>query len=144
MKLKRATTKDISELLEIEKTTVGLKVYSRWKDEKEMKERLDNEIVCFIENDGAIVGSISYEILNENHAEVSAIVIKPEFQKQGLGRKAMDFILKKLSDFKRITIEVHPDNHSMKLYESLGFKVESRAGNRYDGEPRLIMIKKQR
>lgn len=45
----------------------------------------------------------------------------------------MDLILKKLSDFKRITIEVHPDNHSKKLYESLGFKVKSRAENRYDG-----------
>ncbi|MFA7319631.1 MAG: GNAT family N-acetyltransferase [Parcubacteria group bacterium] len=141
MKLQRATIEDIQALLEIEKTTIGVKTYSRWRDEKEMKERLDSEVVYLIENDGVTVGSISYEIKNENHADISALVVKPEFQRQGLAKQAMELLLEELKNFKKLTLEVHPDNHSVKLYESFGFVTESRQENYYDGEPRLIMIK---
>jgi ribosomal protein S18 acetylase RimI-like enzyme len=141
VKLIRATTKDIQVLLEIERTTIGLKVYSRWNDEKEMKERIGSEVVYLINNGEVTVGSISYEIKDENHADISAIVIKPEFQKQGLAKQAMKLILKELKGFKKLSLEVHPDNHAVKFYESFGFVAESRKENYYDGEPRLIMIK---
>ena len=143
MKLKRATIKDIQALLEIEETTVGLRVYSRWKDEKEMIARLDSEIVYFVKNDDVTVGSISYEIKSENHADISALVIRSEFQRQGMGKQAMKLLLEELKDFKKLTLEVHPDNHALKLYESFGFITQSRKENYYDGESRLIMVKNQ-
>jgi ribosomal protein S18 acetylase RimI-like enzyme len=142
MELIRATIKDIQTLLEIEKTTIGLKVYSRWRDEKEMKERIDVEVVYLIKNREAVVGSISYEIKGENHVDISALVIKPEFQRQGLAKQAMKMLLEELKNFKKLSLEVHPDNHSVKLYESFGFITESRKEKYYDGEPRLIMVKK--
>lgn len=141
MELIRATAKDMPTLLEIEKTTIGSRVYSRWSSEKEMKERLDYEVVYLIKNNEVIVGSISYEIKDTNHADISTLVIKPEFQRQGLAKQAMKMLLEKLKGFKKLTLEVHPDNHSVKLYESLGFITESRKEDYYDGEPRLIMIK---
>lgn len=142
MELGRATIEDIQTLLEIEETASGSRVYSRWCDKKEMKERLDTEVVYLIKDDGAVTGSISYEIKNDEHADISALVVKPEFQRRGLARKAMELIMEELKSFQKITLEVHPDNHSVKLYESFGFAVESRQENYYDGEPRLIMVKK--
>jgi len=41
---------------------------------------------------------------------------------------------------KRIELVTHPDNPALKLYESLGFTVESRKENYWgDGEPRLVL-----
>lgn len=142
MKLIRATDKDIQKLLEIEKTTAGLKIYSGYFNEKEIEEWIDNDIVYLIKNDGVIVGSISYEVKDKNHAYISGLVIKPEFQKQGLARQAMELLLEELKKFKKLSLAVHPDNHAVRLYESLGFVVETRKENYFgDGEPRLVMIK---
>jgi len=144
MKLERATIKDIQILLEIEKTTVGLKVYSGYFNEKEVEEWINNDVVYIIKNDGAIVGSISYELKSENHAYISGLVIKPEFQKQGLAKQAMELLFDELKNFKQLSLVVHPNNHAVKLYESFGFVVESRKENYFgDGEPRLIMVKQQ-
>ncbi len=142
MELIRATTKDIQTLLEIEKTTIGLKLYSGYFNEKEVEGYVKNSIVYLIKNNDDIVGSISYDVINSNHADISGLVIKPEFQKKGLAKKAMELLFEKLRDYKKLSLCVHPDNHACKLYESFGFKVESRKENHFgDGEPRLIMIK---
>ena len=140
--LERATIKDAQILLEIEKTTVGLKVYSGYFSEKEIKEWINNDVVYLIKNGEKIAGSISYEIKDKNHAYISGLVIKPEFQKQGLARQAMELLFDELQDFKKLSLVVHPDNHAVKLYESFGFVTESRKENYFeDGEPRLIMVK---
>jgi len=141
IELVRATIEDIQTLLEVENTTIGLKVYSRWRGKREMLARHDDEAVYLIRNDEVIVGSISYEVKEKNHVDISALVIKPEFQRQGLARQAVELLLEELKGFKKLTLEVHPDNHSVKLYESFGFATESRKENYYDGEPRLIMVK---
>lgn len=142
MELVRATIKDIQTLLEIEKATIGLKIYSGYFNEKEIKEWISGDIIYLIKNESTIVGSISYEINNENHAHISGLVIRPEFQKQGLVKQAMALLLDELKIFKHLSLAVHPDNHAVKLYESFGFVIESRKENYFgDGEPRLIMIK---
>ena len=142
MKLKRATIKDIQTLLEIEKTTIGLKLYSGYFNEKEVEGYVKNSIVYLIKNNDDIVGSISYDVINSNHADISGLVIKPEFQKKGLAKKAMELLFKELKDYKKLSLCVHPDNHALKLYESFGFKKESRKENYFgDGEPRIIMVK---
>jgi ribosomal protein S18 acetylase RimI-like enzyme len=144
MELIRATIKDIQTLLEIEKTTIGLKLYSGYFNEKEVEEYVKNSIVYLIKNNDDIAGSISYDVIDSNHADISGLVIKPEFQRQGFGRKAMELLFEKLKDYKKLSLCVHPDNHARNLYESFGFKVESRKENYFgDGEPRLLMIKNQ-
>lgn len=144
MELIRATTKDIQTLLEIEKTTIGLKLYSGYFDEKEVEEYVKNSIVYLIKNNNDIVGSISYDVMDSDHVDISGLVVKPEFQKQGMARMAMELLFEKLKDYKKLSLCVHPDNHARKLYESFGFKVESCKENYFgDGEPRLIMVKQQ-
>ncbi len=142
MELIRATTRDIQILLAIEKTTIGLKLYSGYFTEKEVEEYVKNSVVYLIKNDNDIVGSISYDVMDSDHADISGLVVKPEFQKQGMARMAMELLFEKLKDYKKLSLCVHPDNHARKLYESFGFKMESRKENHFgDGEPRLIMVK---
>jgi [ribosomal protein S18]-alanine N-acetyltransferase len=145
MKLIEATIKDAPTLLEIEKTTIGLKVYSGYFTEEEIRdEYLKNETVYLMENDGIIVGSISFEVKDDGHACVGGLVVKTEFQKQGFAKQAMSLLLEKLKNFRKLSLVVHPDNHAVKLYESFGFVVQSREENYFgDGEPRLIMTKIQ-
>ncbi len=144
MKLIQSTIEDIQTLLEIEKTAKGLKVYSGYFTQKEVTEWFNNEVVYLIKNDGVTVGSISYKIEAVDHADISGLVIKPEFQKQGFAKKAIVLLFEKLKDFKKLSLVVHPDNHAVKLYKSLGFMQESRKENYFgDGEPRLMMIKNQ-
>ena len=142
MKLIKATNKNITKLLEIEETARGLKVYSGYFSEKEIKEWLESDEVYLIEMDNNVVGSLSYEIKNHSHAYISGLVIKPEFQKRGLARKAMLLLIKKLERYEKLSLVVHPENHAVKLYESLGFAQKSIKENYFgDGEPRLIMTK---
>ena len=142
IKLQRATLDDVQTLLEIEKTTIGIKTYSGYFTEEEIKDYIKNTVVYLIKKGNDIAGSISYEIKDENHADLSGLVIKPEFQKQGLAKKALAKLLEELNKFKLIDLVVHPDNVSaLKLYESFGFVVKCRKENFYgDGEPRLVMV----
>ena len=142
MELIQATTKDIQKLLEIEKTTIGLKLYFGYFNEEEVEGYVKNSVVYLIKNDNDIVGSISYDVIDSDHADISGLVIKPEFQKQGMAKRAMELLFEKLKNYKKLSLVVHPDNHARKLYESFGFEKESRKENYFgDGEPRIIMIK---
>lgn len=142
MNLIKATIEDAQILLEIEKTAIDLKVYSGYFTEAEIREWIENESVYLIENNGVIVGSISSEEKDKDHACVSGLVIKSEFRKLGFAKQSIILLLEKLKNHKQLSLSVHPDNHAIKLYESFGFVVESRKENYFgDGEPRLIMIK---
>lgn len=142
MELIKAKIEDIQTLLEIEKTAKGLRVYSGYFNKEEIDEWIKNESIYIIENNSVVVGSISYEVKDRDHVCISGLVIKPEFQRQRLARQAMELLLDKLRGFKKLSLEVHPNNHAAKLYKSFGFVVESRKENYFgDGEPRLIMVK---
>ncbi|MGW8184926.1 MAG: GNAT family N-acetyltransferase [Candidatus Moraniibacteriota bacterium] len=142
IKLFRATIEDANVLLEIERTTEGLGVYSGYYTQEEIINWIKTEIVFIIKKDDLVAGSISYEIKDKNHVYISGLVVRPEFQKMGIAREAMNLLLDKFGDVKRFSLVVHPDNHAVKLYESLGFSRESVVENYFgDGEPRMIMVK---
>ncbi len=140
--LEKATAKDVDQYLAIEKSVIGPKTYSGITDENEAKEEFQNNQVFFIKKDGEIVGTIQYEIKSSDHAYLSGLAIDKRFQGQGIGREAVKLILNKLKNIKRIHIVTHPDNlAALKLYQSLGFIMESRKENYYgDGEPRLTLV----
>ncbi len=140
--LTKATNADIEELIEIEKTAAGLKIYSPMLIEDEWLVVLDIGVVYLVEAKGATVGSICYEKKGESHVRISGLVVEPHFQGQGIGRAAIEKVLEELKDTKHIDLDVHPENtKALKLYESLGFVAKSRKENFYgDGEPRLILV----
>ena len=112
-------------------------------DPAEAKEELEKCLVYFIKINNETVGSISYEWKNQNHAYIAGLTIIPEFQGRGLAREAMVKILAEIGEIQRIDLVTHPENaKAIKLYQSLGFKIESQKENYYgDGEPRVIMAK---
>ncbi|HWQ60510.1 MAG TPA: GNAT family N-acetyltransferase, partial [Candidatus Fimivivens sp.] len=79
-----------------------------------------------------------------DHAYISGLVIVPKFQRRGLARKAMNMLLDELKGFPHLALDVHPDNHAVKLYESLGFVATESVENFYgDGQPRIIMVRER-
>ncbi len=143
--LKKAGLDDIPKLLEIEKSVAGTKIYSAMLNENEWRDEIQNNTVYVVEKGDEVVGSISYEKKSEDHIYISGLTIDPSFQNQGIARQAMKIILDKLKDINRIDLVVHPNNYpALKLYQSLGFAIESRQENYFgDGEPRLVLVLKK-
>ena len=139
---KHANEEDIMELLLIEQTTVGLKTYSAMLEQSEWEDAIKNGPVFLVKNsEEENIGYVSYELKSNNHAYISGIVIVPKFQGQGLAKRIMNHVLEEIHVIKRIDLVTHPDNiKAIKLYESLGFTIESRKENYFgDGEPRVTM-----
>lgn len=142
---RKVTIQDIDKFIEIEKTAVGLKVYSGIIEPEEAREEIENNEVYFIIKDHKIVGSTECQIKGSKHAYLGGLVVLPEFQGQGIARKAAQFRLDILKDMDRIDLVTHPHNNKIiMLYLSLGFHIESWKDNYYgDGEPRLILVRQK-
>lgn len=142
--LVKALKEDIGVLIEIEKLVAGQKTYSAMLTMEEWLEQFnkENNKIFFVKRGEEVLGEVSYEIKEPGHAYIDGLVIKPNFQGQGIGREVMKIILEELKDFKRIDLVTHPDNTAaVKLYQSMGFIVESRKENYFDdGEPRLVLV----
>jgi ribosomal-protein-alanine N-acetyltransferase len=144
IQLIRATAQDVDELLEVEKTTIGLKVYSGYFTKEELGDWVNDEIVFLIKNGDDIVGSLSYQIKSNDHAYISGLVIKKKFQRKGFAMEAMKKLIDEhLKNYKLIDLAVHPENHAVMLYEELGFQKGKMIENYFgDGEPRMMMEKR--
>lgn len=141
----KANEQDIPMLLELERAVSGRNIYSPMLDEDEWREELEKSHVFLIENESEVIGTVSYEQKEDNHAYISGLVIDPRFQRKGIGRQVLTQLLERLKDLKRIDLVTHPDNHAaLQLYQSLGFVIESRRENYYgDGEPMLVLALKR-
>jgi ribosomal protein S18 acetylase RimI-like enzyme len=141
---KKATKKDADKILELERLTIRDKTYSCLKNKNEVLKEFENSEIYLIYKDEHLVGSTEFQMKSPQHAYLAGLIIDPRFQGQGIGREAMKFRLSKLKKVKRIDLVTHPDNFKMiNLCQSLGFKIEKRIENYYgDGEPRLVMVKK--
>jgi ribosomal protein S18 acetylase RimI-like enzyme len=141
--LRRAEAGDIDDILALEKSLDGTKIYSALTDRKELEEEIKSTIFYVMEKDGKIVGDTAYEMKGENHAYIDGLVVSPEFQGQGIARQAMTMILEELKNIKVIDLVTHPENErAIKLYESIGFKKVGEPIENYygDGQPRIKMV----
>lgn len=143
--LQKITVNDnnIKTYIALEEGVIDKKTYSVITEPKKVIEEIENNECFFIKKGGEIIGSIEYQIKRPEQAYIGGIVVKPDFQGQGIARKALSIILDKLKDMKRIDLVTHPQNiKSLNLYQSLGFIIESRKENYYgDGEPRLVLAR---
>jgi ribosomal protein S18 acetylase RimI-like enzyme len=92
-------------------------------------------VVADVAKENTIVGEIHCYKLEPrvfNHILTDlTIVISPEYQKKGLGKKLFETLLSNISnnraDILRVELTVRESNaNALKLYESLGFKAEGR------------------
>jgi len=139
--LKRAIDDDIPQLIELEKSVAGTKIYDPMLTGEEWLVALEIGFVYLIQVHGVSVGSISYEKKGDSWMHISGLVVDPGFQGKGIGREALTQLLVELKGVKRIDLVTHPDNaKALKLYKSFGFVEESRKENFFgDGEPRIIL-----
>jgi ribosomal protein S18 acetylase RimI-like enzyme len=140
--LKKVGSEDIPTLISIEQSVSGSKLYSPMLTNGEWSEALKKNITYLITEGDTIVGEVSYEMKDLSHAYIDGLAVSPAFQGRGIAREAMGMILDELKDVGQIDLVTHPENlKAIKLYESLGFKIESRIENYFgDGEPRVRMV----
>ena len=139
--LQRATLDDIETFIDIEKTGLGLQTYSTMTEKDEVEKIITNSEVYLIKKEGVVAGNVSFEIKSPEHAYIDGLILKPEFQGQGIAREAMNLIMEKVKDYKRIDLVTHPKNtKAIMLYLSLGFEIEAWKDNYFDdGEPRIVL-----
>ena len=140
-----ASISDVDTFVALERKVSGSKIYSPILDRNEMLREFEKNKMFLIKMGGVTVETIMYELKAANHAYISGLVIDPDSQRQGIGRKSMLLLLEMLVGLSRIDMVTHPDNNAaLSLYESLGFSVESRQENYFgDGEPRLVLVRQQ-
>lgn len=141
--LERATPTDIKVFMQLEQSVSNPKTYPGSAREEDALDELTNTEVYFIKRDGQIVGNIAYEMKTEHCAEITGLMVSPNYKRQGAGREALTAVLDKLKGVKRIFLVTHPENdEALPLYQSLGFHIESRVENYYgDGQPRLVLVR---
>jgi len=137
----RATEKDAAAFLEIEESIPLTPIYSPTTGLNESVEEIENNIIYMIREGDKIVGTVMYQMKSPDHAYISGLTIRPDFQGRGLGKTAMEKILEELKDIPVIDLATHPDNaRAIELYESLGFTISERIENYFgDGESRIVM-----
>lgn len=140
IQFRKATIDDIQTLLKLENSIAGTHTYSAMLTESEWLEAMDTEQVFLIEQDGVVIGNLSYEIKNDDHVYISGLLIHPDHQGKGYGRQTLVKVLTQFPNVSKIDLVTHPDNPARLLYESLGFVVTERKENYFgDGEPRLVL-----
>jgi [ribosomal protein S18]-alanine N-acetyltransferase len=131
---------DMEVLIDIERSVPETNTYSPMLTARAWKEELAENTVEIIKLGDFAVGSIAYKEKSPNHIYISGIIVRPEYQGRGIATNAIQSVLAKYPDAERIDLVTHPDNPALKLYESIGFKVEERKENYFgDGEPRLVL-----
>ena len=110
--------------------------------EDALREITENILYLLRTHDG-VVGSVAYRVRPDGSVYISSMVVDSEHRRRGFARAAMSYILELNKDAPRIDLVTHPENErALRLYLSLGFKIESRRENYFgDGEPRLVLAK---
>ncbi|MFC4024631.1 GNAT family N-acetyltransferase [Oceanobacillus longus] len=128
--IERATKEDANVILEIQKLAYisEAELYNDY-DIMPLKEDIETAVRSFEKNvvlkyfneDGKIVGSV--RAFGENgDCHINKLMVHPEYQNQGIGRKLMEEIEKY---FNHVTFKLFTGSRSTKniaLYEKLGYK----------------------
>ncbi len=119
--------------------------------EDEWKRRVKNALFAFSNDE--LVGMITYTFENKSKtkhiANIFGVYIIPEYREQGIGKKLINEVLKKIQnnkDIVKIKLSVNPEQkEAVKLYENAGFitvgqlKKELQVENKFYDE--LVMEK---
>ncbi|MBY8999518.1 MAG: ribosomal protein S18-alanine N-acetyltransferase [Candidatus Heimdallarchaeota archaeon] len=106
------------------------------------------ELCCVMEQDGKMVGFLigGYTPV-PRQAHILSFAILDEYRGKGLGKELLNHFLNRVDilDFSSVKLEVNIDNQrAIELYESLGFRIESRIRKYYqDNSDAYLMIKRE-
>jgi ribosomal protein S18 acetylase RimI-like enzyme len=140
---KQAKDADWKTVAALEKSVSGTKYYFPYTKESEVREYIKNSRVFIVETGGKAVGTVSYQMLGKDEAEINGVTVHPDFRGEGIAQQSMAFIMNELKGIKRVIAFVHPKNvPAIKLYWGASMSIESWEDDHYgDGEPRLVMAR---
>jgi ribosomal protein S18 acetylase RimI-like enzyme len=143
--LKRATVDDIDKILEIDKSVIGTKIYHGLTGSENKLKDFEKNNFYLIEKADRVVGYVAYNMDGNDKAYIRWLAVAKKFQGQGIAKKAMKILFKKMKNIKTINLVTHPENSSaINLYNSLGFRQIGEPIENYfgDGEPKIKMVLK--
>ena len=139
--LRRAGKDDVDQYLRIEKAIETPYVLVT-TDPKEALEEIQTSCVQFVYLREENAGLCGYSIRSESEGHVDELVILPQFQGKGIGSHVLALILDELRQkgITLVTLETHPENPALRLYERHGFIVTGHIENyQNSGSPRLTL-----
>lgn len=141
--IRKAEIQDLEKIVSAEKAIFPKDPWSS----KEYAYEIENNpfsAVYLLENENRVIGLLDLWITFEQ-AQISNIGILPQFRKQGMARRLMDFVIQtaKQNSCENISLEVRVSNTpAIALYESYGFiRVSTRRHYYEDGEDAWLMVK---
>lgn len=143
LNFQQATEQDVHSFLALERGAGDPRIYGPFTELEDALREINTNTLLFIRVGDTIVGMASYRIRPDKSVYIGNVAIDPDYRRQGIARAAMVFILDINNPAPRIDLVTHPENEpALRLYLSLGFKVESRQENFFgDGEPRLVLTR---
>lgn len=146
LQFKRATEDDWKKVVACEQRVekISNRTFLAYLKDEGSRNYIRKSHVFFIMLGKKIIGTISYEEKTKEHAYIDSMTILPEFQRKGYASQAMTWLMEKLKSYELIDLVTHPRNTpAIKLYLNFGFVITGWKDNYFgDGEPRLIMVRK--
>lgn len=147
--INRADISDLEEILKLQKIAYlqEAEIYNDFsippltQDIDSLKSEWQRGIVIKAESNGELIGSVRAELV-ENVCKIGKLIVKPDFQNQGVGKKLMmeiERVFKNCSTYELFTGDKSEKN--LKLYRKLGYidyKTE-----RIDDNLKMIYLQKQ-
>ncbi|WP_019613484.1 GNAT family N-acetyltransferase [Psychromonas ossibalaenae] len=87
---------------------------------------------CFaVLKDSLIIGVCVVKVLNCGSAEIFNLVVAPAFQKQGIGKKFLKYVLNQLAKkgIESVKLGTGTFGYQLNFYQQLGFHVDSVVSN---------------
>ena len=136
------TEEDIDEVLKIEEDSFP-KPWSRNIFEKELKNPVSYSLAGWLTRDSSdLLAAYVFFWIVQGEAHILNLTVRGEFQRMGLSRRLLGFVLQFMSEkgVEDIFLEVRRSNKAaISLYESFGFRVFYERKNYYEDEDALVM-----
>jgi ribosomal-protein-alanine N-acetyltransferase len=119
--IRKASIKDIKELVEIEKEIFDDNNFPLSRSC--FYYHIKRSILLVYEEEGKIIGYILW-LKRENYYRLYSIGVRKEYQGKSIAQKLLDYSFSILNDKKKYTLEVRSDNfRAINFYKRNGFKV---------------------
>lgn len=112
----------------IQKSVANPKTFKMgYVNRKEAVKRFKKAEVLFIKEEDNIVGTLEYQLKDDDYAYLKSIAILPEFQGRHLCRQSLSILFNEnLGHISKFSLNTHPKNKALKLYKSIGFVIEKK------------------
>lgn len=143
LKYRRAADGDASAFLALELAIEQPRLYAPVRTVEAAADEIRKNVLHIGTLGDVDVAAGAYRVAPDGAAYLSNISVRPDFQRRGIARAMVAFLLEQVQGARTVTLVTHPKNAvAIGLYRSFGFIVTSRKPDMFgDGEPRLVMIR---